>query len=283
MDIASLIRANGGVMHRSSLRAAGLSSYRMRAAADAGLVVRAGRDRLAVPGTSMARVRAATIGARVTCVSAAQEYGLWTRSDPNLHLSVPRGFSAQTSVDEVVHWSRLPVPVGRDAAIEPLPNALVHVARCLPFDYAVATFDAALRTGSLSVDTMRQVAATVGGRVAEVVAHTDARADSGSESLMRVRLASCGIVMHPQVVLDGHPVDGLVGRYLVLQVDGFAYHRDPAQRARDLAQDRRLVLRGYTVFRYPSRAVEDRWPAIEREVLEAVGLGLHEHPHRRTG
>ncbi len=276
IEIAALIRAGGGVMHRSSLRAVGVSPYRIRAAIEAGAVVRAGRARVAASGTHPDLVVAAELGARLSCITAARHRGLWVRNDHRLHLSVRPGFRSRGDPPTVLHWGRVPVPVGRDAAMEPVHNTLVHLAACQPRDYAVAAFDSALRTGAVSYEELRQLAGVLRGRFAEVVALADGRADAGGESLARVRLGARGLVMIPQVVLDGHPVDGLIGCRLVIQIDGFEFHKDPSRRARDLAQDRRLALRGYTVFRYPSRAIEERWPAIEDEIAEAVGLGLHE-------
>jgi hypothetical protein len=49
--------------------------------------------------------------------------------------------------------------------------------------------------------------------------------------------------------IDGHPVDGLIGEHLVVQIDGFSHHR-AEQRRRDLRAGARLVLRGYTVLRF---------------------------------
>ncbi|MFC6356989.1 DUF559 domain-containing protein [Luethyella okanaganae] len=81
--------------------------------------------------------------------------------------------------------------------------------------------------------------------------------------------------MRQQVVIDGHRVDGLIGDRLVLQIDGFDYHSEPAQRRRDLRDDRRLVLRGYTVFRYDYKQILFEWKTVEAEVLGAIAQGLH--------
>lgn len=99
--------------------------------------------------------------------------------------------------------------------------------------------------------------------------------DSGIESIPVARLRRIGIPLRQQVVIDGHPVDILIGERLVLQVDGFEFHRTAAQRDRDLAQDRRLVLMGYTVFRLGYADVLYGWPAVESEIRLAMAAGLH--------
>ncbi|GAB3795825.1 hypothetical protein GCM10028798_05100 [Humibacter antri] len=231
-----------------------------------------------MPGASPDVIRAAAIGTRLTCVTEAHRRKLWTFSDARLHVAAPEGYSAHhpKSDDIITHWSQGPVPIVRDVAVEPLANVLFHIARCQPLDYAVATFDSALNSKAIAPQELRRLAAVVGGRFAAVVAASDGRADSGGETLFRVRMAAVGVHVEPQVVIDGHPVDGLIGKSLVIQVDGFGPHQDPKRRARDLAQDRRLNLRGCTVFRYSSWGVENQWQQVEHEVLGAIAQGLHE-------
>lgn len=278
MDVISLVRERGGVMHRSSLRRAGITSYRIRAELKRGRIIPIGRNRVALPGTSPNVIRAARLGVRLTCVTEAQRRKLWTFNDSKLHVAAPEGYSAHRpkSDDIVIHWSLGPSPVVKDVAVEPLANVLFHIARCRPLDYAVATFDSALNKKAITAQELRRLAAAVGGKFAAAVAAADGRADSGGETLFRVRMAAHGVHVEPQVVIDGHPVDGLIGKMLVIQIDGFGPHKDAKRRARDLAQDRRLSLRGYTVFRYSSWGVENQWQQIEREVLGAIAQGLHE-------
>ena len=99
--------------------------------------------------------------------------------------------------------------------------------------------------------------------------------DSGVETIPRARLERIGIRMRQQVVLDGHPVDGLIGDRLVLQIDGFSYHSTPEQRRRDIAGDRRLTLRGYTVLRFDYKQILFEWATVEAEILAAMARGLH--------
>jgi very-short-patch-repair endonuclease len=278
MDALSLVRARGGVMHRSSLRDAGFSPYRVRRELEAGRLISIGRDRVALPQLQPDIVRAARAGLRLTCVTEARRRGLWAFADSALHVAAPDGYSARGRLesDFEVHWSLGPSHVPREWGVEPLPNVLYHVARCQPLDYAVATFDSALNGHAISVHELNRLAKRLGRRFASVVAATDGRADSGSESLFRVRMSAAGVQVEPQAVVDGHPVDGLIGKTLVVQIDGFGPHSDPARRARDLAQDRRLDLLGFTVFRFSSLSIEREWPTVERQILDAMAQGIHD-------
>jgi len=193
---------------------------------------------------------------------------------------VPRNAAVPAATGVRVHWSSGPVAAGRYALVEPIENALVHIAECQPFENALVVWDSALNKRlvterSLARLPLRRAAARA------VAAVSNGLADSGLETLPVSRLAASGIRMRQQVVLDGHPVDGFIGHRLVVQIDGFSFHSTAEQRRADIAQDRRLALLGYTVFRYDYRQVLFDWPRVETEILRAMAQGLHLDPAPR--
>jgi very-short-patch-repair endonuclease len=99
--------------------------------------------------------------------------------------------------------------------------------------------------------------------------------DSGLETLVVTPLRRWGVQVRQQVVLAGRPVDVVVGDRLVLQIDGYEHHSSSAQRAKDIAHDAELRLRGYTVFRLSYSQVVHDWPAVERRITRALAAGLH--------
>jgi hypothetical protein len=286
MRLDDFMRSRDGVVRRADLRDRGMSSYRINALVDAGQLIRVGRDRVATPGCPVPVMHAARVGARLTCVSAAAVRGLWVPDgDPRLHLAVSHGYSRQmppTVPPVVLHRSRTPVPMGAAHVVDVLPNVLVQVARCQILELAVAVFDSALNRRLLTVDELHGIAARQSKQFQRVVALCDDRADAGNESVLRVRLGLIGIAMVPQVVIDGHPVDGLIGERLVIQTDGFGPHSDPVRRARDLRQDNRLRLRRYEVQRFSAVQVLERWDYVESMIVGAMAQGLHLAPRRRA-
>ncbi|PPL15982.1 DNA/RNA helicase, partial [Microterricola pindariensis] len=46
-------------------------------------------------------------------------------------------------------------------------------------------------------------------------------------------------------------------------------------RGRDIAADRRLVLRGYTVLRFDYKQILFDWPTVEAQILAAMARGAH--------
>lgn len=285
MSFTSLLTEHLGVVPRSLLRAQGASDHRIRGWLDTGILIRIGRRFVALPRARPEALRAARLGARIACVSAAQLRGIWVVDDGRLHLTVRTNHS-HVDVDGMVppvrlHWTSHPLdPLGDRTVLESGHNMLAHLANCQPLDLAVAAFDSAIRKGMITIEELRGLAAVRRGRFARVVALCSELADSGLESLTRVRLLLEGVLCREQIVIDGHPVDLLIGSWLIIQLDGSQHASDSAQHARDLNQDRRLRLMGYTVFRYRYAAVVHDWARTRQEIGAAMALGLHLAPSR---
>jgi very-short-patch-repair endonuclease len=277
MDMSSWLAQHDGIAHSAQALRAGFTRYAIRKSVAGGECERIRRDWLAMP-TATADVRAAAaLGGRVACLSVARRLELWHLPDGRTHVSVPRNAAVGASGALRVHWSAGPVPVARFALVEPIENALVHIAECQPFENALVVWDSALNTRLVSPQALARLHlhSTAARAVREVASGLS---DSGLETLPVSRLAASGIRMRQQVVLDGHPVDGLIGRRLVVQIDGFSFHSTAEQRRADIAQDRRLALLGYTVFRYDYRQILFDWPRVEAEILRAMAQGLHLAP-----
>lgn len=68
-------------------------------------------------------------------------------------------------------------------------------------------------------------------------------------------LRGSGLTLDLQVVMKPYRVDFLVDDWLVVEIDGAAYHSSPEAVARDQERDRVLQGRGYRVLRIPARVV----------------------------
>jgi very-short-patch-repair endonuclease len=282
-----LVRRLGGIAHRRALYDAGATRDAVRVSLRRGELITVRRDWVATADCAPPLRRAVKIGGRLTCLSAAAHLGLWTIDDGRFHVAAPSTASrldltgstpTSGSPPEVVHWSEPPVRVTTRVSIDPIENVLFAVARCQPHENAVVVIDSALNTKLVRRSQLLRLAAEVGGRFAEAVADSDARADSGIETLPRLRLARRGVEMVPQVRVDAHEVDGLIGERLVLQFDGDQFHSTKEQRQRDREEDGRLILEGFTVLRYGYADVMVRWDATEEQILSAMAQGLHRWP-----
>jgi very-short-patch-repair endonuclease len=280
MQLSEFLDRNHGFTTREDLRRAGVSPHGIRKLIERGALVAFTRDILGRPTVSPAFRRAVSVGGRVACVTAAREYGIWVLDDPGFHVvarSLGGTFRSDGRLPAVVrHWTPEPVEPDRNRLVmESVRNALAHIARCQPLDAAVASFDSSVRMGLISLQELQRLASVHPGRFARAVALTTGLADSGLETLTRVRLAWAGITCREQVVIDGHPVDLLIGDRLVVQLDGKQHLEDPVQLTRDRRQDRRLQQMGYTVLRYGYAEIVFEWDAVLAQIQALLAGRAH--------
>ncbi|WP_149085066.1 MULTISPECIES: DUF559 domain-containing protein [Microbacterium] len=246
----------------------------MRRAVQEGTLERVRRSWLLVPDVDPRRRAAASVGGRVTCVSAAALAGWWDVGAPEVHVALPRTASRFDRDGVHVHCARGPVPVHARATVDPTLDVLFQVARCQPPVEARMIWESAIRLGAVELDTIARVrwrcdAATHLARTVR------GRSDSGPETVFVERMRAIGIEVRQQVWVDGHPLDGVIGERLAIQIDGFRHHSAAGDRRRDLAADARLALRGYTVLRFDYHQVMVDGRHIEDTVLTALAHGLH--------
>jgi len=156
---------------------------------------------------------------------------------------------------------------------DPLLNLLFHIAHCLPRVEALAVWESALNGKLTSADVLARVAWR-SRDAAAIAAVASALSDSGLETHFVALMRRAGVAVRQQVRIGGHAVDGLIGERLVIQIDGFEHHR-AGDRRRDLAADRRLVLRGYVVLRFDYMQVLFEPDEVRDAVLTAMAQGLH--------
>ncbi|WP_237739327.1 endonuclease domain-containing protein [Microbacterium yannicii] len=193
-----------------------------------------------------------------------------------LHLHLRPG-SASTGLGDgwegVTHWTKPLIPSER-ALTGTVEDALLHIATCLDRDTALVVWESASRTERIAPQTLRGMGWTsIAAR--ELAGAVTGLSDSGLETLVVTPLRRWGLEVRQQIYLAGRPVDVLVGDRLVLQIDGYEFHSSSAQRARDIAHDAELRLRGYTVLRFSYSQVVHDWSLVERTVRSAVGARLH--------
>ena len=255
---------------------AGYTHRQMAAAVDAGELLRVRRSWLVRPDTDERRARAAQVGGRVTCLSAAGLQGLWVPNHEDTHVAV-QATASRNAVDGIrLHWASGPAPVARTMIDEPTINVLFHVARCVAPHDALAIWESALRTGKASADALRRVAwrSSRAAKIAEIAGELS---DSGMETRFVRGMRAIGVIVHQQVRIDGRPVDGRIGEALIVQLDGFEFHSSAADRRRDIEADARLALRGYTVLRFDYFQVFFRWNYVVETIQTALAQGLHRH------
>lgn len=237
----------------------------------AGRIVRAGRW-LVTPDESDAVVLPLRAGCRPTCATAARHHGLWTPRSSRIHAYRPR--TPRLSGGLLAHgWE--------DRWVEEDPVAspgllLRHALRCLsPVEVAILA-DSAVHLEKVHEADVAALRRGAPRRVARVLARVDGRAESGTESRVRLLFALKGVEVEPQVVIDGvGRVDLRVGRSWIIECDSRKHHTDKQAYTRDRRRDKGARLLGYLTTRLTHEDVEEAWPTTRSELLAILRTGEH--------
>lgn len=139
---------------------------------------------------------------------------------------------------------------------------------------ALAIWESALNRRLIGAEVLERVV-WQGAQARRLAGVASSLSDSGLETEFLLLMRSIGVVVRQQVLLDGRRVDALIARRLVVQLDGFAHHSDPASRRRDIEADARLRLRGYTVLRFDYHQVFFMPDLVADIVRAALAQRLH--------
>ncbi|MFD2674869.1 type IV toxin-antitoxin system AbiEi family antitoxin domain-containing protein [Gulosibacter bifidus] len=212
-------------------------------------------------------------GGVLTCLSALKYLGIWTPHHSELHVRTARykqliGASGHTLLGT-------PLPLD---GIDVFTEAIRCAQRCCTRDELVAILDSAI--AQIGRDNVELSLGAIEGKLLRAWELAGERADSGVESLLRVRLRGMRLkhVMHARI--GNYEVDALVGSYLAIEVDGFAYHSAQAEFRRDREKDRFLAAKGFTVLRFTYWEVVDEWERCSASILAMVRAKRHRIPGR---
>lgn len=248
VDPVAALQNLGGYATRKALFAAGVRRHGLEVAVDDGRVVRLRRGvyGLGMPD-GVARLRAAAVALNgvVSHDSAAVLWGLEMAHRPGQRVTVPRNRSRARFAG--VHVCRGDVgatEVRSALRVTTVVRTVLDCAAVLPTDEAVAIADSALRLGLMTADELAtasgQVRGRHAGRVRQVARLADDRSGSVLESLLRVLLTCAGLAPDEAqfVVRDGRVglarVDfAYVRARLIVEADGFEFHRERADYRRD--------------------------------------------------
>jgi very-short-patch-repair endonuclease len=268
----------GGLAATWELLRAGATQKQLSWAVATGLLVRVRQGWYALPQTDAELAQAVRVGGRLGCVSGARFHGLWVSQSPDLHVRVSAHSSrlrdrrdkavrlSQVADSGVrVHWRPHPV-VGTRFVVSPR-DCLWDMAWCQSPERVVAAVDSALRAGSISRARWLKDIERMPRRLHTLLSRVDRRSESITESIVRFRLEVLGYFPQLQVQIDGvGRVDMMLGDRLVIELDGWEFHKSREDFERDRRRDAQLAALGYRVLRFSYRQVTRRW----HEVLGAI-------------
>lgn len=227
----------------------------------AGTVVRTARGRYALPEVGAHRSLAAARTATLSHLSAAMAHGWKVKSVPDVAWVTVRR-KRRLRPDDLVgirpHWNDL-TSAERAAGVTAPVRTVLDCARVLPFDEGLAVADSALRAGAVSVEMLREAAASARGPGAtaarRVARHADGRAANPFESVLRALAIEVGLELTPQLVIAEPGLFAVVDLgnevlRLAVEADGFETHGTRRGLRKDCRRHTELAVHAWSSMRY---------------------------------
>ena len=275
-----------GVYRWAELLTLGMSQSQVRRAVRDGSITPVRRGWYAVNGADPRVVAAVRGGGALSCVSALERHGVWvppTGTDVHIRGNAPAWQRAGAAYCR--HFGR-PMPVNH--AVDDAYIALRHALRCLDHDGIVVVCDSLLnlsRSPRTRILAPTDIVAAFDGASQGVRAcldRCDGRAQSGTESLARLRLRRLGLTVRVQVYVPGlGHVDLMVGDRLIVEVDSRRHHTGVDNYAEDRRRDRVAARHNLLRVRLTYENVVYGWDETVADILGTVRNGYHRAPRHR--
>lgn len=284
------LQTHGYLMRTSTLRELGHHQHAVESAVARGDIHRICHNWVGTSSAPQIAVTAILNRGKLTGSTALASYGIWDGLDRGVHVSVPRNSHgpvrtsrtpiARFEVEEYPrhgvrrHWlvERNPDPAGFEWRTS-VVDALIRVAHDVPAEQFIACVESALHVGALSPAGVPLVFDALPRRFRRLRRHIEPLAESGLETIARLRLARFVDDIRVQVCIDGIKPNGRRGRvdllldgWLVIELDGEAFHEQGRDRLRNSA----LVRRGYRVHHFGYDEVIHGWAKVEATVRELL-------------
>ena len=269
---ATVTVEHGGVVRGTLLQKYGITRGMRADAVRRGTLVRVRPGVFAMPTTDPDLVEAAAHGGALTCARALRLHGVWTLTPEGVTETVHvwlggRGRAHHHDCACVVHHDAGVAGVG----LAPLEEVLIHVYRCGGDEVFFAALESALTQRKLNTAARRRIRGRLPARAHWLVDLARSDADSGLESLLRLRLYLRGIRLECQVRIPTvGRVDFVLDGRLILEADGKGNHDGLSHRHRDLVRDAAASALGYETLRFDYAQIVHSWPTVEAAVIAAI-------------
>ncbi len=288
--ISALAGCQHGVVARRQLLERGLTTGQIEGRLAGGLlhpihrgVYAVGIPHMSLHGRWLGAVLACGPRATLSHRSAGALHGLLRAHGPCPQVTVPERGGRNPPGIRVFRTRQLP-EADRTAVsaipVTSVPRTLLDLAATLDADALARAFEEADRLGLLQLADLFSLRAGSHGRRglrafdAALAAHTHPP-DVRSELEWRFfRLCRLHDIPPPalNVLLEGHSVDCLWQRErVVVELDGYGYHRTRAAHERDHQRDVDLALAGFAVHRFSYRQVLQHPERVAALVKKALG------------
>ena len=286
ISITESVRRRGGLAATFELYRDGHTRRGLALAVDSGSIIRVRQGWYAQEKTHPTLLEAVRVGGRLTGLSALELQGFWSYPTDDLHVAVhPHVARLRTRLDKTrrlsgashpatcVHWRE--EGAGSRFMLAPV-ECLADVMACQTPDVVTAVADSVLLKRPELHWEWRQLVSTSPQSHQGYLEFIDGMCESGTESIFWFRIRPFGLKIARQVHVPGvGRVDFRIGPKLIIEIDGAAYHTDPAAFHRDRHRDAVLSALGYRVLRFSYYQVLYDWPEVEAAVIGALLRGDH--------
>ncbi|QEO13309.1 DUF559 domain-containing protein [Agromyces intestinalis] len=265
----------GGVVSARELDSFGIDRRSLARAVRTGDLVRIRPGTYVTPEAEPDLVTALLHGGAVGCVSRLRLAGVWVLgAHPETHVAMrPTGRRRPHPACRCVqHWN----DVSSSAGLVSIVDALRQVLGCLGAEEFFVCLESAMRRRLIDRRGLDRLSSGLPAEHRWLTEFARWNADSGLESLLRLRLRRYGIDVQSQVEVPGvGRVDFVVGDRLILEVDGRSNHESPQHRHKDLRRDALAAALGFETLRFDYALVVHEWGIVEAAILARVDRGLH--------
>lgn len=226
--------------------------------------------------TACARVvEAAEHGGSLGCETAARHIGIWVLDDDTLHVWVRADRHHHSGASHectcIRHWDADAAP--STFAMPSVPRILLQIYRCRGVEAFFVALESARRQGIISRQGLRRLSDAMDRRGRDLIDFSRADADSGLESLVRLRVRPFGWTVRTQAQIVGTGfVDLLIDDWLIVETDGKANHDAESHRHRDLVRDATAAAWGHVSLRFDYAMVIHDWDLVERALVAIMAL-----------
>ncbi len=267
--IATLADVQHGVVARAQLLARGLTARQVERRVHAERLRRlyygvyaVGHRRLTLEGRWMAAVLACGPGAVLSHASAAVAWELRRLASGLIHVTVPTTAGRERRAGIRLHRSTTlttqDVSEIRGVPVTSVARTIVDLSRTLKGRPLEALIDRADQRGLVDFEALRS--ANSASLQAVLTSYTAAPTRSELEERFLTLCDEHGIERpETNARIEGYEVDFVWrARRLIVEVDGYAYHRSPSAFENDRERDVRLQIAGWRVMRFTWRQITDR-------------------------
>lgn len=277
---SAALHALGRMARTGELTRLGVTEAELTRAVRTGTVVRPRQGVYALPDCPGELLHAASHGGTVGCCAAARMLGLWILEVPEQHHIWLGGAGTPRSdcTGCRVHWDDGTVEVG---VLPPVHNVLLQIAICADEDTFFAAFESALRRHMIALGGIMWLWSRLPRRRRWLIDFARSDADSGLESIFRLRMHRLGVTMRCQVsIRTVGEVDFIIGDRLIIEADGRENHERAKERAKDLARDAAAAVLGYETLRFTYAMIVHQWKTVEAAVVAKIADRAHLRPLR---